>query len=277
MSAYNPLSACEQRNQRLIYGHQGSASLVAIQPECEALVVESQYSQANAMRALEAVRSGNFDLQLQPIRPLCGHGATSWAEVLIRPPHTSAAHLMALAEETGAAPEVDYAVWRQSLPLLGRVGRLSLNVSAQTVSQAVALPSILGMLREFAVGAQHLVFEITETALITDLPSALKFARTLRELGAAIALDDVQHTDLAIPIELVDYIKVDRSIIAGRRECAMAALCALGRSTGRQLIAEGVETADELAMVHGHGAQWYQGYYADGAGQRIPAYAAEVA
>lgn len=234
---------------------------------------------AAARHAMEAMRNGNFALHAQPIRPLDPElGGHNWLEVLIRPPCSTAAFVMRLAEAEALAPELDLLIWRKALGQVTDHQQFSLNLSGQTLSSPSALPAMLKLVELARVDPRRIVVEITETAPVTNIHAAMAFAQAFRDLGAHLALDDVQDTAFTLPLGMIDYVKIDRQVLASGDDHTLQALCALAQAHGRQVVAEGVESPADLRRVVRHGAHWYQGFYDHGEGALLaPAGATTVA
>jgi len=113
------------------------------------------------------------------------------------------------------------------------------------------------------------VIEVVESAMIEDLPQARALLDALHEQGVRIALDDfgTGHSNLQRLGELpVDIVKVDRSLVVSlpvspRHRAILRALVALGTDLGFDIIAEGVETADQLAVLQDLGVGAAQGFF----------------
>jgi len=113
-----------------------------------------------------------------------------------------------------------------------------------------------------------LELELTESALMRD-PAAVEELRRLQSLGIRFALDDfgTGYSSLTyIKRFNVDTIKIDRSFVAGvthsTEDAAIArAIVAMAHSLGLDVVAEGVETTDQLLFLAGEGCDAYQGYY----------------
>ena len=116
--------------------------------------------------------------------------------------------------------------------------------------------------------ARLLELEITESALAERTEEARAVLVRLRELGLRIAVDDfgTGYSSLAqLKRFPIDVLKIDQGFIRDIPHSAddmaiSAAIIAMGHSLGMQVLAEGVETAEQLAFLHGRGCDTYQGY-----------------
>jgi EAL domain-containing protein (putative c-di-GMP-specific phosphodiesterase class I) len=136
------------------------------------------------------------------------------------------------------------------------------------VSPETVLSSRLDALLD-RVPVDRVVLEITEHAHIADYVKLREALTTLRSLGVRLAIDDAGagYASLRHILQLApDCIKLDisltRDIHAVRSQRAMAAaLVAFAGETGASIIAEGIETAEELATLRDLGVEFGQGYY----------------
>jgi EAL domain-containing protein (putative c-di-GMP-specific phosphodiesterase class I) len=112
-----------------------------------------------------------------------------------------------------------------------------------------------------------LVLELTETVLLADLPAVAVEAERLRDLGVRVSIDDfgTGYTSLAHLQHLtVDEIKIDRSFIqqmpGGRDSSLVRMVTELGHHLGVSIVAEGVETDEQLAALRDVGCDSVQGF-----------------
>ena len=118
------------------------------------------------------------------------------------------------------------------------------------------------------IEADALWFEITETALLTDVAAATVALRELRSLGVHLSVDDfgTGYSSLTYLKKFpVEAIKIDRSFVSGLGievddSSIVEAVAHLGHSLGSQVIAEGVETPLQLSQLRELGADQGQGY-----------------
>ncbi len=124
------------------------------------------------------------------------------------------------------------------------------------------------VLRESGLAPARLELEITEGVLIENVSRAASILKGLKELGIRVALDDfgTGYSSLSYLQSFpLDRIKIDRSFIAslGRTERSLAivrAVIGLAHGLGLPALAEGVETADQLATLVGEGCDEVQGF-----------------
>jgi EAL domain-containing protein (putative c-di-GMP-specific phosphodiesterase class I) len=149
------------------------------------------------------------------------------------------------------------------LPMLPDGVALSINAGPETVMAPEFNEAILG------IAAGKVIVELTEHNAIDDYPSLIDSLQTLRRRGIRISIDDTGsgYSSLAHILKLApDFIKLDRDLVSGIdvdpvRRALAAALVAFAAETGAQIVAEGVETEEELAVLRQLGLRYAQGYY----------------
>jgi diguanylate cyclase (GGDEF)-like protein len=128
---------------------------------------------------------------------------------------------------------------------------------------------VRGALERSGLAPDHLELEITERTLMEDAETNLAILRELKQLGVKISIDDfgVGHSSLGYLRRFAfDEIKLDRSFVAALEHDPSAAAIvratlSLGHSLGMEAVAEGVESAAQLAMLDAEGCRRAQGYY----------------
>ena len=223
-----------------------------------------------------ALRDGRFELSYQPVIRL-GNGERVHYEALIRMRGGDDAFIqpdefVPIAERYGLMPQIDRWVFDEVLRELGErpLVRIFANLSAMSLNDE----SLLRYIEERIVAAQlepgRLAFEITESAAVADLASARNWIHRLKQLGCLFALDDfgVGFSSLGYLRALaVDYVKIDRTFIRDldtnpTNRALVQAVNTVAHTLGKEVIAEGVETAAhaavllELGVEHGQGFHW---------------------
>lgn len=181
--------------------------------------------------------------------------------------------LFAEARWQSETVEVDRLCLSTGLQALGTLPadvRLFVNVHGATLEGDPDLPEFLARHLEW-VGLQprQLVLEIVEAETMADVAAMELALRRLRRLGVAIALDDLgqgSSTNRSLLAVRPDLIKLDRFLVRGApgdpgRRALLIAYQSLARELGISVVAEGVETADELALLRKIGLDLCQGYY----------------
>jgi diguanylate cyclase (GGDEF)-like protein/PAS domain S-box-containing protein len=146
--------------------------------------------------------------------------------------------------------------------------RVAVNVSARNVAHPELVKVVRGSAQLAGLPLDALELELTETGLMTDAPAAREIMAALRDLGVGIALDDfgTGYSSLTYVRQLpVTTIKIDRSFIQHISERAedlaiAASVVDLARAIGLRVVAEGVETHEQLALLTKLGCGNGQGY-----------------
>ncbi len=180
-------------------------------------------------------------------------------------------HWFALAEELGERSALERACLGKALDLFARRPpgtRLSVNVSVPVLLDPLTTRMLDETRDGRAAGLDGLIIEITEETLVrADMELQLAIAPLLAR-GAHLAVDDMGagYSGLRqITSVRPDYLKLDRSLISGidgdsERTALVGALAGYSSQVGSMLVAEGVETEAELAVVRGLGVPLVQGY-----------------
>lgn len=151
-------------------------------------------------------------------------------------------------------------------PLAGEQLEVAVNVSARHVASGSLFEDVQMALADSGLAPSRLTVEITETVLVTDLPFLAGQLEQLRRLGVRVAIDDfgTGFTSLAHLRSLpADVIKIDRSFVAEMEDgdaSLVRLVTDLGHHLGLEVVAEGVETAEQLAQLRRLGCDRIQGY-----------------
>jgi diguanylate cyclase (GGDEF)-like protein/PAS domain S-box-containing protein len=145
--------------------------------------------------------------------------------------------------------------------------RVSVNVSARELSDPAFVARVRDALRAAGVEPERLALEVTETALMEGAETAIARLHELARLGLRIALDDfgTGYSSLARLARLpLTGIKLDRSFVTRaaheRDRRIIEAALSIGRAAELEVVAEGVETAEQLALLDACGCRYVQGY-----------------
>ena len=228
----------------------------------------------------QAIDRQQFVLHFQPQIELSS-GRIHGCETLIRWQHPHyglipPGRFIAIAEEIGLIDEIGLWVldqacqqvcqWRQRghHPL-----RIAVNVSARQFRKPTFTDRIINVLNRTQLPCQELELEITETLLMDQSPETLANMSTLDRLGVRLAVDDfgTGYASMTYLKKLpVHRVKIDRSfvrdVISDPGDAAIVrAITTLGHDLGMDVVAEGVETAEQLALLKELGCDFGQGYY----------------
>jgi diguanylate cyclase (GGDEF)-like protein/PAS domain S-box-containing protein len=238
----------------------------------------ARLSMATALRG--AVERGEMSLRYQPEVVLAERGPL-WAETLLRWDHPEFGSVppdrfIPIAEESGTIIEIGAWVLREACRQLCSWREngdpspdvLSVNLSPRQLAHPDVVQMVATVLDEEQLDASALTLEITETAVMSDPERALETVRQLRDLGVLIAIDDfgTGYSSLALLQRFpVTALKIDRTFVAGlgvheSDRSIVAAVIGLAEALGVVTVAEGVETAAQLAMLTEMGCDFGQGY-----------------
>lgn len=226
-----------------------------------------------------AVDKGEFIVYYQP-KVAARSGALTGCEALIRwrTPEgeiRSPGRFIGVAEETGLIAEMGDFVLRESCRAAARWRDLgipfpvSVNVSAVQFERDDFRDNVIEALKAANLPPELLELEITESVAMTDPVRASAQIEPLREMGVRFAIDDfgTGHSSLSHLTQMpFDTFKIDRSFIQGLGEdedarVIVQTILALARSLQLETVAEGAETAEQVAMLQGLGCAVIQGFF----------------
>jgi len=181
-----------------------------------------------------------------------------------------------LAEETGMIVPIGRWALRtaclqaRNLAALGLPPvRMAVNLSARQFMSPTLLDDVADALAETGIDPRWLEFEVTESVMIREPERAVKLLRDLKAMGVSLSIDDfgTGYSSLAYLKRLpIDCVKIDASFVRGIPEDASdvaitETILAMARSLGLKVVAEGVETRDQLRFLEVRGCNEMQGYY----------------
>lgn len=223
----------------------------------------------------DAIERNQLALHWQPKMNI-SDGRLVGAEGLLRWQHpdlgaVSPVEFIPIAEQCGLIEQLGEWALRDACrasqgPLQGLV--LAVNVSPLQLRDGQFSLRVRDTLQEFGMDPAHLELEITETAFMDDAEGAIEQMHTLRRLGVRMALDDfgVGYSSLAYLRRFpFDTLKIDRAFVieAVEQDDARAIIemiAKLAATLKMQTVCEGVETAEQLAVVTAAGCNAVQGY-----------------
>ncbi|MEQ9501606.1 MAG: EAL domain-containing protein [Deltaproteobacteria bacterium] len=231
-------------------------------------------------RLRETIDEGAFKLVFQP-KIAIGDRRVRGGEALLRwiDPElgfVSPADFIPVAEEAGLITRIDKWVLERSCEEAVRWRSLGLpnlcmavNISAEQFSEPGFVDVVRSTLERTGLPPELLELELTERTLMNDSAAAVEILGNLRALGCRIALDDfgTGFSSLSYLTRFsVDTLKIDRAFITDVQEHAdrgaiVRAIIAMSKSLRIQVVAEGVETAEELAFLGELECDLVQGYY----------------
>lgn len=225
-----------------------------------------------------AIDQGELRLYYQPKQRLAD-GAIVGVEALIRWQHpvrglVPPAEFIPFAENTGYIRNLTWWALQEAITQAAqwqRIGlrlRISVNISARDLTTAELPGRLAVLLHTEGVDPGTLCLEVTESGFMSDPAHANQVLRHLRELGVHLAIDDygTGYSSLSYVMTLpVDEIKLDRSFVmaltSGHEPATVIrSTTELGHGLGMEVVAEGVETAAQLALLRDLGVDLAQGY-----------------
>ncbi len=245
-------------------------------PEMTHMAIDRLDMEGNLRRALER---DELQVYYQPLVDLRS-GNIVGAEALVRWQHPrigmiQPGEFVPLAEDTGLIIPLGQLVLRQvctdildwqtaGLPPV----KISINLSARQFRQDDLSATIRNVLDETGVDGGRLAFELTESMVMHDVENTLVTLRELKKLGATISLDDfgTGYSSLSYLKRFpIDTLKIDRSFVRDihqdKDDAAIAhAVIAMAHKLGIKVIAEGVETRDQLKLLSEFSCDEIQGY-----------------
>jgi EAL domain-containing protein (putative c-di-GMP-specific phosphodiesterase class I) len=146
---------------------------------------------------------------------------------------------------------------------------LSVNLSARQFAQPDLVEQVDRALKETGLDPGRLKLEVTESAAMRDAEAAMAVMGRLKGLGIGLSLDDfgTGYSSLSLLHRFpLDTLKIDRSFVqrideAGRDAEIVRTIGALARGLGMDVVAEGIETAGQRAVLHRLGCEYGQGYH----------------
>jgi diguanylate cyclase (GGDEF)-like protein len=229
------------------------------------------------------VQRDELVLHLQPIVAL-DSGDIKGFEALVRWNHPKRGLIppgdfIGCCEETGLILPIGYWVLRTACQALRRLQvrfpalrndfTISVNISRKQLAAADLVQQIRQIIAEEQVPPQSLALEITESAVIGDMQAAVSVLQQIRALGVHLHIDDfgTGYSSLSCLHEFpLNGLKIDRRFILNvseRRDYAAVvhAIVNLARNLGMKLIAEGIESADQVALLQAMDCDLAQGFY----------------
>ncbi len=229
----------------------------------------------------QAMEKGEFCLYFQP-KVDAATGNIKGMEALIRWLHpqrglVSPLEFIPMLEESGMIIEVGDWVLRESCRLNKlwqdqgmEPLRVSVNVSSVQFKHGDFIKRIELALKETGLAADYLEVELTESCLMDDVTRNIDVLYEIKKIGVSISIDDfgTGYSSLSYLKKFpIDTLKIDRSFITnvqdrsgGDNAAIVTAIMALSHSLRLEVVAEGVETAQELAYLHALGCKTIQGF-----------------
>lgn len=207
-------------------------------------------------------------------------GAICGAEALLRWQHpqrglVTPVEFIPVAEESGLIHQigdrvVDLACRQIRLWLDAGIEpyRIALNISSSQFSRKHFVEDLAGTLAKHGIDGRRIVIEITESLIMDNIQGHLKTLTTLRSLGIELSVDDfgTGYSSLAYLKRLpLHELKIDRSFLTtintdDDSAAIVTAIVSMGHQLGLKIVAEGVETQQQLEFLRAHHCDTYQGF-----------------
>jgi diguanylate cyclase (GGDEF)-like protein/PAS domain S-box-containing protein len=275
---------------------QGKACCACFVPDLDARLRERLKLEGELREALEREE---FRVFYQP-KVSIESGEIAGMEALVRWEHPERGLLppsefLALAEETGLIVPIERWVlqeacrqakeWQQRYPKEPPLA-MSINLSAKQFRRPDLAEDVGAVLRECGLDPRSLTLEITEQTAMEGTRATTEALRKLKGMGVRIEVDDfgTGYSSLSYLKRFpVDYLKVDRVFVAGlgwdpKDEGIVRAVVELAHTLGLEVVAEGVESGEQLGLLREMGCELAQGFYfwgplpAEAAGELLAAY-----
>lgn len=257
----------------------GREAIQFFQPSMQAAALERLVMEKGLRYAIE---QNELLLHFQPLVEMASNKVIG-AEVLLRWQHPQRGMVMPdnfipIAEETGQIlalgewvlrhAAIQFKAWQDSgLDMSEKF--LAVNVSPRQFRQSNFVESIVQILAETKYPAQALKLEITEGVVMADIEDSIQKMQALKAHGIAFAIDDfgTGHSSLAYIKRLpLDVLKIDKSFVLNVADdpndmTIVETIISMAQHLGLDVVAEGVETKEDLEFLKSHGCGCYQGYY----------------
>jgi diguanylate cyclase (GGDEF)-like protein len=258
----------------------GRARFEVFDADMRASALKRLEMEAELRRALER---DEMRLVYQPVIDV-DSGHISAVEALLRWDHPERGlvpplEFIPVAEESGLIVPLGDWVMREAMRKAARWRELarpgeppvvvSVNLSARQMAERDLVSSVARALEDSGVDARQIALEITETVLVQDTVVAAETLHALQELGVKLVLDDfgTGYSSLGYVKRFpLSFLKIDRSFVAelgrnGRDAAIVSAIAEMARALGARVVAEGVETEEQLAAARKLGCELAQGYH----------------
>ncbi|HVK54658.1 MAG TPA: EAL domain-containing protein, partial [Burkholderiales bacterium] len=254
----------------------GRNNYQAFAPEMNVRAITRQRIEAALHHALD---QRQFVLHYQPKVNL-ETGIITGAEALVRMRRSNdrlvyPTQFVGIAEDCGLILPIGQWVLREACRQAAEwlradlpIGQIAVNVSAVEFHGKNFLAGVRAILDDTGMDPHHLELELTESGLIQDVEPTTTILRTLKDLGLRIAIDDfgVGYSSLSYLRRFpIDTLKIDQSFVQdihGEADEAIivSAIIAMGKSLKLQVVAEGIETGQQLAFLQNQQCAEGQGY-----------------
>jgi EAL domain-containing protein (putative c-di-GMP-specific phosphodiesterase class I) len=228
-----------------------------------------------------AIERKEFQLLYQPQIDI-QNGNLVGAEALIRWCHAERGFIppdifIPLAEETGLIAQIGEWVFSEACRSIKKwsesgvtVPRIAINVSGRQFREKEFIPTIRKTIDDSGADPQFITVELTESLLMGSAQKNVQMLHEIKDMGFKLSMDDfgTGYSSLSYLSRFpLDELKIDKSFINGvttseknDSTVIVVAIIAMAHSLGLKVVAEGIETPDQLAFLRQHDCDEYQGY-----------------
>ncbi len=226
-----------------------------------------------------AMQNGEFQMYLQP-QFTAGDERLIGAEALVRrikpdgtivPP----AEFVSIYEKTGLICRIDRFIWEQAAmklrdwKLRGIDSHISVNISPHNFYYMNVYEELVGLTEKYEINPKSLNVEITETAIMSDVPNLREGMKKLREAGFIVEIDDFGsgYSSLSALKDIsADILKIDMGFLrktenTEKGRVILETVISLAKQLKMSVITEGVELAEQADGLRKMGCDYFQGYY----------------
>lgn len=228
----------------------------------------------------DAIKRGDFCIHIQPIYDM-RTGKVVTAEALVRWKHPSQGLLppdkfIPLFEKNGMIAKLDHYVWESTCRLLKNIREtcdhhipISVNVSRVNLFQPSLSSDLKKLMSAYGITSDELRLEITESARVEDIQRSYEAVESLKKAGFIIEMDDfgIGYSSLkALQDMSIDVVKIDISFISklstsDKSMIIVRHMAQMAKELGMKVVAEGVETKEQLKLLQDFDCDMIQGYY----------------
>ena len=225
-----------------------------------------------------ALEENQFDVYFQPIVHVDGHIYS--AEALIRWNHPergfiSPEKFIQIAEEIGVINDIGLWVVAESCQQLRKWQdrgytdlQVSVNVSPHQIKGSLTRDLLVSVIEKTKINPSNLTLEITESLVMDDMEHAIQWMQEMHDFGVRISMDDfgTGYSSLSYLKQLpIDVLKIDREFVSGITnshddDLMISAIVAMAKGLGLLIVAEGVETEQQLSFLKELECDYIQGY-----------------
>lgn len=177
-----------------------------------------------------------------------------------------------IAENNNFIHKIDFAIAEEAIRFVQEIPnfKISFNLSVKTFKRDDLIPILTNLLNKYGISGKDLEIEITESIFITDIQDLIGKLNALKSLGFTISLDDFTagHSTAGIlPILPIDIVKFDKSLLdslegtENKGKIIYKNLIALIKDLNLEIVAEGVETLEQVNFLKAEHVHYAQGYF----------------